>query len=272
MAGTKVLIVYAHQSPESFNAAAKNAAVDVLTTSGCTVEVSDLYVQKFKAAATRDDIVGELKNPSRFQYDQETKVALEEGRLVADITEEQRKLKEADLIIFQFPMYWFSVPAIMKGWFDRVLTLGYAFTREKRYNQGLLSGKKALLSFTTGSHESVFSVTGLNGDMNVTLWPIQNGVLRYCGLDVLAPQVFWAPTCVPPEARDTMLSGWRTRLQGILEETTLSFAPLDNFDGEKGYQLKTEIHQKHANEEYGLTVGTHLGKPLPPNNQMRAGC
>lgn len=94
-------------------------------------------------------------------------------------------------------MYWFSVPAIMKGWIDRVLTLGFAFSEEKRYSQGvfkvrhhikvciLVQGflplncwfsaqdKKAILSFTTGSLESMFSANGINGDMNVTLWPLQ---------------------------------------------------------------------------------------------------
>lgn len=68
-----------------------------------------------------------------------------------------------------------------------------------------------------------------------------------------------------------MLEGWRARLQGLLAEQPLSFTPLDCFDGEKGFQLKPEVHEKHAGKEFGLTVGIHLGKPLPPNNQMKAG-
>lgn len=54
----RVLIIYAHQSSSSFNAAAKNAAVEVLTAQGCTVEVSDLYAMNFKATATAEDIKG----------------------------------------------------------------------------------------------------------------------------------------------------------------------------------------------------------------------
>lgn len=53
-----MLIVYAHQSAGSFNAAAKDAAKEALTTQGCTVEVSDLYAMKFKATATAEDIIG----------------------------------------------------------------------------------------------------------------------------------------------------------------------------------------------------------------------
>ncbi|KAA8588064.1 hypothetical protein FQN60_001258, partial [Etheostoma spectabile] len=262
-AAKKVLIVYAHQSSGSFNAAAKDAAVEVLAANGCTVEVSDLYAMKFKATATTEDITGEVKNGEHFCYAEETKLAWEEGKLSADITEEQRKLTQADLIIFQFPMYWFTVPAIMKGWIDRVLTSGYAFSQEKRYSQGIFKDKKAMLSFTTGSHESMFSANGINGDMNVTLWPLQNGILHYCGFQVLAPQIFWAPSYVPCEARSTMLEGWRTRLQGLLGEKTLSFTPLDCFDGAKGYQLKPEVHEKLATKEFGLTVGIHLGKVIP---------
>ncbi|KAM6978415.1 NAD(P)H dehydrogenase [quinone] 1-like [Tautogolabrus adspersus] len=271
MAAKKVLIVYAHQSSGSFNAAAKDAAVEILTAQGCTVEVSDLYALNFKATATAEDIIGEVKNADHFRYAEETKLAWEAGKLSADITEEQRKLTQADLIIFQFPMYWFTVPAIMKGWMDRVLTLGYAYSQEKRYSQGIFKDKKAMLSFTTGSHESMFSANGINGDMNVTLWPLQNGILHYCGFQVLAPQIFWAPSHIPTEARSTMLEGWRKRLQGLKAEEPLSFTPMDCFDREKGFQLKPEVSEKHAAKEFGLTVGTHLGKPLPPNNQMKAG-
>ncbi|XP_051259954.1 ribosyldihydronicotinamide dehydrogenase [quinone]-like [Dicentrarchus labrax] len=271
MAAKKVLLVYAHQSSGSFNAAAKDAAVEVLAAQGCTVEVSDLYAMKFKATATAEDIIGEVKNCDHFRYAEETKLAWEAGKLSTDITEEQRKLTETDLVIFQFPMYWFTVPAIMKGWIDRVLTLGFAFSQEKRYSQGIFKEKKAILSFTTGSQESMFSANGINGDMNVTLWPLQNGILHYCGFQVLAPQIFWAPSHAPAEVRSTMLEGWRTRLQGLLGEEPLSFTPLDCFDGEKGFQLKPEVCEKHATKEFGLTVGIHLGKPLPPNNQMKAG-
>uniref|UniRef100_A0A8C9WW47 Ribosyldihydronicotinamide dehydrogenase [quinone] n=1 Tax=Sander lucioperca TaxID=283035 RepID=A0A8C9WW47_SANLU len=203
LAAKKVLIVYAHQRSGSFNAAAKDDAVEVLAAHGCTVEVSDLYAMTFKATATAEDITG-LINSDHFCYADETKLAWEEGKLCADITEEQRKLTRADLIIFQFPMYWFTVPAIMKGWIDWVLTSGYAYSQDKRYSQGIFKDKKAILSFTTGSNKSMFSENDINGDMNVTLWPLQNGILHYCGFQVLAPQIFWALSYVPSDARSTM--------------------------------------------------------------------
>uniref|UniRef100_A0A8D3D3L3 Flavodoxin-like fold domain-containing protein n=1 Tax=Scophthalmus maximus TaxID=52904 RepID=A0A8D3D3L3_SCOMX len=217
MAAKKVLLVYAHQSSGSFNAAAKDAAVKALKAQGCTVEVSDLYAMKFKASATAEDITGEVQNAEHFRYAEETKLAWKAGKLAADIVEEQRKVTEADLIIFQ--------------------------------------DKKAMLSFTTGSQESMFSANGINGDMNVTLWPLQNGILNYCGFQVLAPQIFWAPSHITTAARKTMLEAW----------CPLTFTPSDCFDGEKGFQLKPEFHEKHANKESG-PPGRNSLPSLPLNS------
>uniref|UniRef100_A0A3Q1FRA6 Flavodoxin-like fold domain-containing protein n=1 Tax=Acanthochromis polyacanthus TaxID=80966 RepID=A0A3Q1FRA6_9TELE len=87
------------------------SSLSELKNKGCEVTVSDLYDMKFKAIATAEDITGEVKNAEHVRYAQETKLAWEEGRLSSDITEEQRKVTEADLIIFQFPMYWLQCNA-----------------------------------------------------------------------------------------------------------------------------------------------------------------
>uniref|UniRef100_A0AAY4BVL0 Flavodoxin-like fold domain-containing protein n=1 Tax=Denticeps clupeoides TaxID=299321 RepID=A0AAY4BVL0_9TELE len=200
-----VLIVYAHQSAASFNAAVKKAAEEALKAQGCDVVVSDLYAMKFKATATEDDVTGE-SNPEHFVM----------GRTMTACR--QKKLKDADLVIFQFPMYWFTMPAIMKGWIDRVLTKGLPSALRNPTVEGIFKNKKAMLSFTTSSHETMFSASGINGDINVTLWPIQNGILHFCGFQVLPPQIFWAPAYVPQEARASMLETWTGRLQGLLNE------------------------------------------------------
>uniref|UniRef100_A0A3Q1GZV2 Flavodoxin-like fold domain-containing protein n=1 Tax=Acanthochromis polyacanthus TaxID=80966 RepID=A0A3Q1GZV2_9TELE len=95
------LIVFAHQTPASFNATARDVAVQELSDQGYRVLVSDLYAMKFRAEATRDDIKGELKNPELFQYGDETMFAWMENQLSEDITAEQQKVTEAELIIFQ---------------------------------------------------------------------------------------------------------------------------------------------------------------------------
>uniref|UniRef100_A0A8C5GVW2 Flavodoxin-like fold domain-containing protein n=1 Tax=Gouania willdenowi TaxID=441366 RepID=A0A8C5GVW2_GOUWI len=231
MLGKNVLIVYAHQSSGSFNAAAKDVAVEVLKASGCTVDVSDLYAINFKATATVEDITVGVKDPDCFCYAEETKLAWERNELSSDITKEQCKLKKADLVIFQ--------------------------------------DKMAMLSFTTGSHQSMFSANAINGDMNITLWPLQNGILHYCGFKVLAPEIFWAPAHVSRSECSTMLNHWRIRLGSLMSEKPLVFPPLDYFEKETGFQLKPEIIEKFATKEYGLAVGVHQGKKVPLNNQMR---
>uniref|UniRef100_A0AAY4BW90 Flavodoxin-like fold domain-containing protein n=1 Tax=Denticeps clupeoides TaxID=299321 RepID=A0AAY4BW90_9TELE len=230
-----------------FNAAVKKAAEEALKAQGCDVVVSDLYAMKFKATATEDDVTGE-SNPEHFVMGR-TMTAWQEGRLSPDISFRILLMN----IFSQFPMYWFTMPAIMKGWIDRVLTKGLPSALRNPTVEGIFKNKKAMLSFTTSSHETMFSASGINGDINVTLWPIQNGILHFCGFQVLPPQIFWAPAYVPQEARASMLETWTGRLQGLLNE-----APFF-------------LHLKHSGSPYGLTVGHHLGKPLPPNSQMKAG-
>ncbi|XP_066504190.1 NAD(P)H dehydrogenase [quinone] 1-like [Hoplias malabaricus] len=271
MAPKTVLIVYAHQCSRSFNSAAKDMALKALTAHGYNVIMSDLYAMNFCAAATAADIKGKLKNPEHFLYAEETWIAWKEGRLSDDINEEHRKVAQADLIIFQFPLYWSSFPAIMKGWLERVLTRGFAYTLQNTYDNGLCKDKKAVLSFTTGAAESKFHPDGINGDINVLLWPLQNGVLRFCGFQILAPQIFWGPQQASPSARTAMLEAWQSRLKGLMDEKPLAFAPNDLFDltSQAGFRLRPEVKEASASKPYGLTTGQHLGKPLPPNNQTK---
>ncbi|CAI5646424.1 unnamed protein product [Oreochromis niloticus] len=272
MAQKTALIVYAHQSPASFNAAARDVALQELKLQGYEVVVSDLYAMNFKASATRDDIIGDVRNSEHFRYGEETLHAGMEGRLSEDIVAEQRKVTEAELIIFQFPLYWFSFPAVMKGWIDRVLSQGFAFSLEKMYDNGIFKDKKAMMSFTTGATPTMFQPDGINGDINVTLWPLQNGILHFCGFQVLAPQIFWSPAHCPPAGRAAMLEGWRTRLKGLLAENPLTFAPCELFDlsFQGGFSLRPEVKEELATQPLGISTGHHLGKPLPPDNQTRA--
>uniref|UniRef100_A0A671RGW7 NAD(P)H dehydrogenase, quinone 1 n=1 Tax=Sinocyclocheilus anshuiensis TaxID=1608454 RepID=A0A671RGW7_9TELE len=154
--------------------------------------------------------------------------------------------------IFQFPLYWFIIPAIMKGWIDRVLTQGFAFTLQKMYDNGIFKDKKAILSFTTGGTESMFQPDGIHGDFNVALWPLQNGVLRFCGFQVLAPRSSGVQHS-PPDVRNAMLDAWQERLNSVFAEKPL---------------LRPEV--KDASESHGITTAQHLGKLLPPDNQTKA--
>ena len=99
------------------------------------MKCSDLYAMNFGAAAGRGDFTG-LATPDYLQYIMEEKNASEKNLFTDDIKEEQEKLRWADFIIFQYPVWWFSVPAILKGWFDRVLAAGFAWDFGRMYDYG----------------------------------------------------------------------------------------------------------------------------------------
>lgn len=119
-----VLILYADPEPTSFNGAMKDLAVRVLTAGGHKVTVSDLYAMGRNAVAGRLDTGA---TDARFSLAREQTVAIRAGTLAADIDAEQAKLTAADLVVWQFPVWWFGMPAMLKGWADRVLARGFAY-------------------------------------------------------------------------------------------------------------------------------------------------
>ncbi|OXB78356.1 UNVERIFIED_CONTAM: hypothetical protein H355_009127 [Colinus virginianus] len=286
MAGRSALIVLAHPEKTSFNHAMAAAASSALRDKGWEVTISDLYAMGFNAVLSRRDITGPPKNPEHFVYELEAGQAWKEGRLSSDIVAEQKKIEAAELIIFQarpqcnlccagwdesFPLQWFGMPAILKGWLDRVLTEGFAYSMSTLYDQGPLQKKKAMLSFTTGGMGSMYSPSGINGDMNVLLWPMQ-AALHFCGFQMLAPQICYSVRYVGPEVRAQMLSAWKSRLGTVQQEKPLSFIPSSSFELSMagGFVLKREVLAKQEGKQQGLTVGQHLGKAVPPNGQIRA--
>uniref|UniRef100_A0A8B9EGD1 NAD(P)H dehydrogenase [quinone] 1 n=1 Tax=Anser cygnoides TaxID=8845 RepID=A0A8B9EGD1_ANSCY len=176
MAGRRALIVLAHPEKTSFNHAMAEAAASTLRDKGWDVTISDLYAMGFNPVLSRHDITGPPKDPKHFVYETEMGLAWKEGCLSSDIVAEQKKIEAADLIIFQFPLQWLGMPAILKGWFDRVIIQGFAYSMSTLYEHGCFQKKKAMLSFTTSGLESMYSPRGINGDMNVFLWPMQVGL------------------------------------------------------------------------------------------------
>lgn len=232
-----VFIVYAHPEPKSFNGAMKDLAVSVLSKQGHAVQVSDLYAMKFKSIADKDDFL-ELSNPSFFKYQVEQKIAYEKHLLSADIVAEQEKLLWADFVIFQCPMWWFSFPAIMKGWVDRILGTGFAYGGGKWFDTGCLKGRKAMLSLTTGGPPTMYTPTGINNDINQLLYPINHGILYYVGIDVLPPYIAWSAAHVGQEKREEYLEEYRVRLLNWETTAPISYHPIADYDDK--LQLKSE--------------------------------
>lgn len=157
------LIVIAHPNPASFNYGLLERAERALKTNGHDVRVRDLCKQPFKATMDSEELgkaqVGEHPN---------------------DVLEEQKLLSWADHIVFIYPLWWFDRPAVLKGWCDRVLNHGYAFSYDESGVTGLLAGKTGTVMITAGGTPKDFQ------DMNVTerelLMPMIIGTLQFCGI------------------------------------------------------------------------------------------
>ncbi len=225
----KVLIVFAHNEPQSFNASMKNVAVEELTGQGHEVKVSDLYAMNWKAVADADDF-GSRANPDYLVYALEQRSGYEAKTLAADILGEIEKLQWADLVIFNFPIYWFSAPAILKGWFDRVLISGLCYGGMRFYDRGGLKGKKAMLAITVGGQPHMLTAGGIHDDLNDMLRPILRGTLGYIGMSVLPPFVAWHVPYIKPEQRTQLLDDYRQRLRGLDALEPLHFPSMSDFD------------------------------------------
>lgn len=105
----KVLIVYAHQEAKSFNRALLDRSIQQLTSLDHDIRISDLYAMQFNPVATPADF-----HKRRFrdvlQYDREQKYSHEHQSFSDDIAGELEKLLWCDMLILQFPLWWFSVP------------------------------------------------------------------------------------------------------------------------------------------------------------------
>ena len=159
-----VLIVFAHPERKSFNGGLADVAIESLQAVGHTVEINDLYQQEFDPVE-RAGHYRERVDDTYFAPLTEQRAHYERGVLVPEVQREISRLEWADLVIFQFPLWWHAQPAILKGWFDRVLVYGGLYSGSRRYNRGHFRGKKAMLSVTTGSPEQAFMPFGRAGNI-----------------------------------------------------------------------------------------------------------
>ncbi|MCX2698553.1 NAD(P)H-dependent oxidoreductase [Ochrobactrum chromiisoli] len=224
-----VLIVYAHPETKSFNGAMKDIAVATLEAEGHTVTVSDLYAIDFNPVAGKGDIVGDLTNNDFFSLPKEQTSAYENGKLAPDIQAEIEKVRAADFIIFQFPVWWFGMPAILKGWADRVFARGFAYIAGRKYDTGMFKGKLAMVAATTGTSADTYAPDGIDGDILTVLWPIHNGLFRYSGFDVLPPFIAYMPGRVGDDGRTAYLEAFRKRLTEIETTPRLFFHSAEDY-------------------------------------------
>ena len=212
----RALVVFANPEPASFGASMRDRIVDGLRAQGVEVDVSDLYAMGFDPVARGEDF-RDRRFPDRLWYDREQQHAVRGDTLPDDVAGEVEKLRRADLVVLVFPLWWFSVPAIMKGWIDRTFVKEVAYGSARRYENGGFAGKRAMIVTTTNAWPGMLEPDGLMGDVEIVLWPLQNGVLAYTGFTVLPALVANAVAFVDDDARsgileelDERVRDWRT--------------------------------------------------------------
>lgn len=216
----QVLVVYAHPEPESFNGAMFRTSIAALTEAGNSVATSDLYAMGFDPASGRQNFT-EPHNPDYLKLQLEEMNATQAHTFAPALETEIAKLEAAELLVFQFPLWWFGLPAILKGWVDRVFAMGRTYGGGHIYDTGKFRGRRALVSTTTGGPREAYLPDGFNGDIMGILRPIHRGILQFVGFDVLAPEVHYGPVRVSPDERQEWLAAWAERLRGITEESPI---------------------------------------------------
>ena len=240
-----VLIVYAHPEPKSLTRQLVEVAVRTLRQRGHEVMLSDLYGMHWKAVFDEHDFPCRA-DPVRLSFVTESGHSYSTGRQADDITSEQRKLLAADAVILQFPLWWFGMPAILKGWVDRVFAYGLAYGfngagNRYRYGDGGFKGKRALLSVTVGGPAEDYSARGINGPLDQLLFPITHGTLFFPGMDVLPIHAVYGTGSITPAGVAAAQETWRLRLEHLFDDALIPFRPQNAGDYPDGHVLASHV-------------------------------
>jgi len=176
------LIVYSHPNPQSFNHAILETLAGALKAGKNDVRIRDLYGMNFDPILKAKD----------FQL-------MDKKSVAADVQVEQDHVRWADVLVFIFPVWWNSLPAIARGYVDRVLSVGFAYTQDAK---GLLTGKKVLVIATMNAPQAVCEKKGILNAMDMT---IGQSLASFCGMTLIKQQYFNSVASVSDADRRKML-------------------------------------------------------------------
>lgn len=189
----KYLILFSHPNPKSFNHALLETVQAELQKACKEVSLRDLYAQNFNPVLSANDLAGMMQ-----------------GQLQPEVKAEQDHISSADIIIVIYPLWWSGMPAILKGYIDRVFTEGFAYRLVGPDLEGLLKGKKVLLITTTGAPQEVYEASGMFQSMAQTTG---EGIFQFTGMELLEHKYFCAIPYLTDEERKEMLEELRELVQ-----------------------------------------------------------
>ena len=181
----KYLIVYAHPNPKSFNHAILETISGELKKKKKEFKVRDLYKIGFNPVLSTKDLS-----------------SIQNGAVPADIKKEQKFIDRSDTIIFIFPIWWSAMPAMLKGYIDRVFSLKFAYDITEDAVLGLLKGKKVFLVSTTGATKEEYEKMGAFKMMNMAM---DMAIFQFSGMEVIGHQYFSGVPYISQQDRKKML-------------------------------------------------------------------
>ncbi|ABK70726.1 NAD(P)H-dependent oxidoreductase [Mycolicibacterium smegmatis] len=251
------LWLYAHPLRGSLNDHLFQAGTEALSEQ-YTVLTSDLHAQRFDPVLGDRDFGGRTGSIVQITAD-----AYRRGEHAADVREEQAKLAAAELLVIQFPLWWYGPPAILKGWFDRVLTNEFAYGDvdsvlgiPRRYGDGQLAGRRALVIVTVGEDARSLGTRGISGDIDSLLFPLTHGTLWYTGVGSFDLHVIYDADSLGSEGLQQETERLRDRLKAIDSEPADRFRRLADGDYHGTRALREDIHPGRTD------LGIHLSEAL----------
>ncbi|BEV72621.1 NAD(P)H-dependent oxidoreductase [Paludibacterium sp. THUN1379] len=250
----KVLIVHAHPERTSVTHQLAEIACDVLQVQGHEVIQSDLYGMGWKAVFDGHDFPNRA-NQERLSFIDESGHAFANGCQTPDVEEEQRKILTADAVILIFPLWWYSMPAIMKGWVDRVWAFGLAYGYQGagntyRYGEGGFAGKRAMLAVSVGGPAQDYTLRGINGPIEQLLFPITHGTLFFPGMQVLPTFAVYGTVQMTDQDMAKAAQTWRRRVERLFDDAPIAFRSQNGGDYPDRHVLADHV----APHQSGLLV------------------
>ncbi|HEU5138636.1 MAG TPA: NAD(P)H-dependent oxidoreductase [Bacillales bacterium] len=178
-------ILFAHPKADSFNGAILDTYREALKGQGHNVEVRDLYRLGF------DPILSWEEYQEQFQ-----------GAYADDVKGEQAYIEWADAVTLIYPVWWAGLPALGKGYLDRVFTYGFGYELDGEKPIPLLNGKKAATIFTSGTPEKIYEGTGMADSLKQML---EDGLFDFCGLETVGHLYFGNAVLATAKEHERML-------------------------------------------------------------------
>ncbi len=193
----RILSVIAHPSPRCFNRLLARQLAEVAEEKGHACETLDLYAEGFNPVLSDEDVE-----------------SFNRGKTPPDIKRQQERIRAAEVVAFFHPVWWFGMPAVLKGWVDRVFSYGFAYGHDSRGVKPLLRGKKAMLVNTTGGAEKQsYAETGFQSAMTKV---VDQGIYEFVGFEIILRRFFFEVPTASDEKKREMAEALRGELRKVL--------------------------------------------------------